>query len=148
MRVQLVGLVHAVRPLVHARVRVEILVGQVAQILRPGVVEDLAESGRFVALGKLAIAVIDGHLVPIADARRVGVGDVDGAVGAQFLLRVRIVHHRNPALGAVVIIVAQAERVAHFVSGQLADARQRGLVQDVGLLGAVGVRREQPSKIM
>ena len=55
----------------------------------------------------------------------------------------RIIHHRDPSLGAVVVIVAQAEGVAHFVRGQLADARQRGLVEDVGLLVAGGVGRKQ-----
>ena len=65
------------------------------------------------------------------------------AVRVQLLERMRIVHHRDPALRAVVVVVAEAERVADFVRGELADARQRGLVEDVGLLVAGRVRREQ-----
>ena len=33
--------------------------------------------------------------------------------------------------------------MAHFMRGQLADARERGLIQNFGLLIAVGVGRKQ-----
>ena len=55
----------------------------------------------------------------------------------------RIIHHRNPALAAVVIVVTQAQRVAHLMRCQLPDARERRLIQNVRLLVADGVGREQ-----
>ena len=55
--------------------RVGVLVGHVAQVLGPRIVEDLRERGPFIGAGwKLAVTVIDGHLVPVADARLVGLG--------------------------------------------------------------------------
>ena len=60
-----------------------------------------------------------------------------------FSMRMRIVHHGDPSLGAVVVIVAQAEGVADFVRGELPDARQGGLVENIGLFVAGGVGREQ-----
>ena len=65
------------------------------------------------------------------------------AVGVQLLERMGIVHHRDPAFFAVVVVVAEAERVADLVRGQLADALQRRFVQHRRLLAAAGVRREQ-----
>jgi hypothetical protein len=141
--VELVGLVDAVRPLVHARVEVGVLVGQVAEVFGPGVVQDLVEGGLLIAARQDAVAVVDGDLVPIADTRGVGFGDIDGAVFAELFLRVRIIHDGDPAGGAVVVVVAQAEGVAHFVSCELADTGECGLIENLGLLVAGGVGREQ-----
>ena len=65
------------------------------------------------------------------------------AVRVQLLERMRVVHHRDPALVAVVVVVAEAERVADLVRRELADALQRRLVQHRRLLVAGRVRREQ-----
>ena len=143
--VQLLGLVHAVGPLLGARVDVGVLVGEVAQVLRPRVVDDRGQRRRLVDAGReLPVAEVDRHLVPVADPRLVGLRDVDGAVGLQLLERVRIVHHRDPALGAVVVVVAEAEGVADLVRGELADAGQRRLVELRRPLAAGLVRRQQP----
>ena len=141
--IQLVRLVDAVRPLIGFRVRIGVLIGQVAQVGGPGVVEDLGQGGRVLAGRELAIAVVDGDLVPIADAGLIGVGEVDRAVLGELLERVRIVHDGDPSLGAVVVVVAEPERVSDLVRGELTDALESGLVKDVGLLRAGGVRREQ-----
>ena len=66
------------------------------------------------------------------------------AIGQQLLLRMRIIHHRDPSLRAVVVIVPQAQRVADFMRGQLPDARQRRPIQNIGLFVAGRVRRKQP----
>ncbi len=124
---------------------VAVLVGEVAQILLPGVVDDPGERRRRVGAGReLPVAEVDRHLVPVADPRLVGLGDVDGAVGLQLLERMRVVHHRDPALGAVVVVVAEAQGVADLVGRQLANARQRRLVEDRGPFGASLVGRQQP----
>src|SRR4029079_4008573 len=68
----------------------------------------------------------------------------DRAVGIELFERVRIVHHRDPPLAAVVVLVAEAERVADLVRGELANARQRRPGEDVGVLAAVPVWGEQP----
>ena len=54
----------------------------------------------------------------------------------------RIVHHRDPAGLAVVVVVAEAERVADFVRGELADARQRRL-RELGRRLVAGLVRAQ-----
>src|ERR1700692_795702 len=54
-----------------------------------------------------------------------------------------IIHYRDPSLGAVVIIVTEAERVANLVRGKLPDARQSSLIQDVGLFVTSHIRRQQ-----
>jgi hypothetical protein len=46
--------------------------------------------------------------------------EIDGAVALQLFERMRIVHHGDPALVAVVVVVAKAERVADLVRRQLA----------------------------
>src|ERR1019366_1612989 len=94
--------------------------------------------------------IVDGDLVPLADARRVGFGDIDGAIVAQLLLRVRIVHHGNPTQGAVVVVVAEAEGVADFVGGELADAGEGGLVKDGGPLvaGVVGGKQALEDEVV
>ena len=143
--VQLVGLILAVRPLIDLRVRVGVLVGHVAQILRPRIVQHLRERRLLVrARRELAVAVVDRHPVPITDLLGIGLGDVDGAVRVQLLERMRIVHHRDPALLAVVVVVAETERVADLVRRELADALQRREVGRFRLLLAGDVGRRQP----
>src|SRR4051812_29338571 len=83
---------------------------------------------------ELAVAVVDSDLVPLADARLVGVGEVDRAVLIQLLERVRIIHDRDPALRAVVIVVAEPEGVSDLMRRELADALERRLVENVRLL--------------
>ncbi len=141
--IQFVGLVDAVGPLIDARADSEILVSHVAKILGPGFVQDVRERGGLVAARQDAVAIADGHLIPLADARRIGMGYVDGPVVKQLFLGMGIVHDRDPALSAVVVIVAQAEGMADFMGGELADASQGRAVEDVGLLVAGGVGREQ-----
>ena len=102
-----------------------------------------AALGSLVPFAILAVAEVDRHLVPVADVLRVGVVDVDGAVFLQHFERMRVVHHRDPALAAVVVVVAEAERVADFVRRELADALQRGLVEDRRTFIALGVGRQQ-----
>ena len=123
---------------------VDVLIGEVAEILRPGVIEDLRERRELVgSLGELPVAVVDRDLVPVANARLIRVGQIDGAVVLQLLEGMRIVHHRDPSLLAVVVVVSESERVADLVRGELANARQRRLVEHGRLLGARGIRREQ-----
>ncbi len=50
--VQFVGLVDAVRPLFDARVDAGVLIGEVAQVLLPGVVQDAVQLGLFVTFGQ------------------------------------------------------------------------------------------------
>ena len=52
--------------------------------------------------------------------------------------------HRDAAGRAVVVVVAEAERVADFVRGELAHARERPLRKLRRRLVAVLVRAEQP----
>ena len=79
--VELVGLIRAVRPLLDARMDVRVLIREVPKVLRPRVVENLRERRRIVvAVRELAVAVVDRDLVPVADARRIRVRDVDRAV--------------------------------------------------------------------
>ena len=54
----------------------------------------------------------------------------------------RIVHHRDPALRAVVIVVAETECMADFVGGQLTDALERGLVENRRPLAALAGRQQ------
>ena len=56
----------------------------------------------------------------------------------------RVIHYRNPPLRAVVVLVAEPQCVADLVRCELADAFQRGLVEERRLLGAGRVWRQQP----
>ena len=142
--VELVGLIDAVRPLLHARMNVRVLVGEVPEVLGPRVVEDLRQGRRLAgALREFTIAVVDRDLVPVADPRRVRIREIDRAVVFQHFERMRVVHHRDPALAAVVVVVAEADRVADFVRRELADARERRLIENVGLFRAGLVRRQE-----
>ncbi len=143
--VEFVGLIQPIRPPVGARIGLHILIRQIADVLRPCIVQDLCESGGFVGLrGELPVAVVDGDLVPLADALRIGVRQIDRPVRPQLLERMRVVHHRDPALVAVVVVVAEAERVTGFVGRQLANSLERGVVEHGRPLCADGVRRQQP----
>ena len=136
-------MVDSIRPLVGARIGVSVLIAQIAQILFPSFIEDLRQRRRFVADRQGSIAIIYGHFIPIANARLIGVRNVDCAVREQSLLGMRIVHHGNPTLAAVVVIVPQTERVADFMRGELADAGKGGLIEDLRLLVARCIRRQQ-----
>ena len=144
--VQLIRLIHPVRPLVHFRVSPQILIRHVAQILRPGVVQNAVQRGSFVTRRKLPIAVIDRDLVPVTNTRLVSLRQINEPFGRELFKGVRIVHHGNPALGAVVVIVPQPQRVPHFVRRQLPDAFQRRLVENIRLFSPVGIGRKQPFK--
>ncbi len=141
---ELVGLIQPVRPLLDARVNVHVLVREVPDVLRPRVVDDLGQRFRLVrACRELAVAEGDRHLVPVADARLIRVLDVDRSVFFERLQGMRVVHDRDPALAAVVVVVPEAERVPDLVRSELPDARERRLVENVGPLVAGRVRREQ-----
>src|SRR5665213_2045119 len=119
------------------------LVGKVAQILGPCFVENALQRGSFVAFGKLAVSVVNRDLIPVADLGRIGMRQIDGSVFPEFFIRVGIVHDRDPALRAVVVIVTEAKRVSYFVGRKLTYAGKSGLVENVGLLGTRLVGRQQ-----
>ena len=99
-------------------------------------------------LVELAVAVVDGDLVPFADVDGVGVGEIGDAVGAERDVGVRIVHDggavgQGGAEGAGGEVVREAEGVAGLVRGELADALEDHLEHGVvgrcdGLAGDVG----------
>ena len=125
---QLGARVGPVRPPVHARVRIHVLVGHVPDVLLPGGVEDRGERGLLIGAGReVLVAVGDRDLVPCADAHVVHLRDVERAVGLEGHERVRIVHHGDASRVGVVVVVAKAEGVADLVSRELTHARERPL---------------------
>src|ERR1039458_7778436 len=52
-------------------------------------------------------------------------------------------HHGDPSLRAVVVIVAEPQRVAHFMRGELPYAGKGRPIEDIGLLAARRVWRQQ-----
>ena len=137
--------IDAVRPLMHARVGVEVLVRQIDKIPIPRVVEDLLQGGWLVsALRKVLIPVGDGHLVPFADPDVVGVREVDLAVVVERDERVRVVENGHAPERAGVVVVAQPERVADLVGSELADPGECHLRQCRRHLVAPHIRRQQP----
>ena len=133
--VELVGGVGAVVPEVRVRLRgaerAGVLVGDVddAGFLAGG--KDLVQLDFLVrARGKLAVTVIDGGLVPEADADGIGVGEVGNAVLAECDVRVRVIHDGDGLVRVGVgvarggEIVGEAEGVAGLMRGELAEALQ------------------------
>ncbi len=131
--VELVGGVGAVVPEVGVGVGgaegAGVLVGNEEEAGFFGVGEDFVEG--FVLVGfrrKFTIAVVDGYLVPDADADRVGVGKVGDALRVEGDVGVRVVHDGDGLVdvgvgeGAGGEVVGKAEGVAGFVGGELADA--------------------------
>ena len=136
--------VFAVVPPVGHGAHAHVLVRHIDDVSLPRFVEDAAERFLLVhAVGEVLVAVLDRDLVPFADLGVVGVREIDGAVRPQRLERMRVVHDRDPALGAVVVVVPESERVADLVRRELAKAGERGLRQDRRGLVAVLVGRQQ-----
>ena len=158
--VELVGGVCAVVPQVGVGVGAAegtgVLVGDVDEAGGFGFLEDGFEGGGVfngsAVVVELAVAVVDGDLVPQADADGVGVGEVGDVVFVERDVRVRVVHDGN---GFVVVgvgegaggeVVGEAEGVAGLMRGELADALQdhlQGLVVFAGGDFAVLVGGEQ-----
>ena len=141
---QLVGLIGTVGPLVGLWMDVDVLVREVAVIGGPGVGEDLVERGSVVAaVRELAIAPVDSDFVPVADVLVIRARQIDCAVVFELGKRDGVVHDRDPPFGAVVVVVAETERVPDFVCRQLANALERRLVEHSRALVAVDVGRQQ-----
>src|SRR5580698_1306971 len=55
----------------------------------------------------------------------------------------RVVHYRDPSLGAVVIVVTEPKSVSDLMRGKLADARERGLIENFRALVPEDVGRKE-----
>ena len=93
---------------------------------------------------ELAVAVADRLDVPRAHPRRIGLGEVELAVGRDADQRRRVVHHRGAAVGRGGEVVGEPEAVPHLVRGELADAGEREPHRIVRRAGARLVRPRQP----
>ena len=156
--VQLGGGIGAVIPQVRVGVSgaewAGIFVGDVDEAGLLRVRKDFVEgSGIFDGLAvvvKLAIAVVDGDLIPDADAGGVGMSEVgltrshefsNRSVGAQGDPRVRVIHNGDGLIewvgeAAGGEVVGEAQGVAGFVGGKLADALENHLQR--GIVGRIG----------
>ncbi len=89
--------------------------------------------------GELAVAVVDGDLIPDADVDGIGVREIGNAVLVEGDVGVRVVHDRDGLFrvgvrkGAGGEVVGEAEGVAGLVRGELAHA-----LEDHGEHGVVG----------
>jgi hypothetical protein len=75
---------------------VGVLIREVADVVRPRVVENLAQrAGIILAVGELTVPVVDRDLVPLADPSRIAL-EMLSRRRFELLERMRIVHHRDP----------------------------------------------------
>ena len=124
-----------------------VLLGDGVEAGAGGVFDDAVEAFGFLlgrgAGGELVVAPGDGDFVPAADLEAVGCGEVDAAVAVELEEGGGIVADRHVlAQGAGDVVVVQAEGVADFVGGELAQAGHHQFV-DVRAGGAVRVGGEQ-----
>ena len=96
--------------------------------------EDSCEGGGDVRVGReLAVAVVNGDFVPVADVIGVGVGEVGVARRVEGDVGVGVVHDGvGLGDGRGGEVVGEAEGVAGFVGGELADAGEDELEHRVG----------------
>src|SRR5579883_37264 len=146
---QLANRIFAVIPQVRVRTgatgRPRILVRKKGESPLRSVFDDFVQGRVFVGAGReIGIAILSSDLIPIANSGRVSLGKVHRAVSSKFYPGMRVIHHRRAALGAGDVVVLQSQGVANFVSGELSQARKRGLQHARVRLLSVLVGSEQP----